>query len=65
MPQAAGGEVPERLEGVDPDVRQDECQGLTLKKKVCERNIFSLSFYSHRGISPFFVDNRLSHRFRF
>lgn len=31
MRQAAGEEVPERLEGVDPDVLQDKCQGLTPK----------------------------------
>jgi hypothetical protein len=47
--QAAGGEVPERLEGVDPDVRQDECQGLTLKKKVCEKT-YLLLFCSHNEV---------------
>ena len=29
MRQAAAGEVPDRLERVDPDVLQDKCQGLT------------------------------------
>ena len=53
MRQAAGGRVPERLEGVDPDVLQDKCQGLTPNKKVCQKDIFSLSFYSHGGFPPF------------
>jgi hypothetical protein len=43
--QAAGWEVPERLEGVDPDVLQDKCQGLTPKKKVRQKKSFSLSLY--------------------
>ena len=58
MGQAAGRGVPE---GLDPDAPQDKCQGLTLNKKVFQKNIFSLSFYSHGGIFCFFVDNRLSH----
>lgn len=46
MHQAAVGEVPERLEGVHPDLtKEDKCQGLTPKKKVCQKDIFSLSFY--------------------
>jgi len=40
--QALGGEVPDRLERVDPDVRQDECQGLTPKKKFCQKTYYPL-----------------------
>jgi hypothetical protein len=44
--RALGGEVPERLERVDPDVRQDECQGLTPKMKVCQKTYLPF-FCSH------------------
>ena len=54
MGQAAGGEVPERLERVHPDVEvRDKCQGLTPNKKVFQKDIFFLSSYSHRGFPAF------------
>ena len=65
MRQAAGAEVPERLEGVNPDVTaEDKCQGLTPNKKVCQKDIFPLASYSQR-ISRLSAYIRLSHRFRF
>lgn len=46
MRQPLGGEVPDRLERVDPDVRQDECQGLTPKKKFCQKTILPPFLFS-------------------
>ena len=53
MRQARGGEVPERLERVNPDVRQDKCQGLTPKKKVCKETYLPFFCFAQCGWSQF------------
>ena len=62
MGQAAGGEVPER---VDPDVQQDKCQGLALKNMFALKIAFHFHSILTGDLPLFFVDSRLSHRFRF